>query len=68
MEVCVIAKCTYNDEYSGDFCVNKELIACEKGESSCSSTVEDRNEFLGGRREQVLSLCCRMSGRRTYIM
>ncbi|BBH09094.1 EF-TU receptor, partial [Prunus dulcis] len=34
-------------EYSGDFCVNKELIACEKGESSCSSTVEDRNEFLG---------------------
>ncbi|BBN68420.1 hypothetical protein Prudu_419S000400 [Prunus dulcis] len=34
-------------EYNGDFCVNKELIACEKGESSCSSTVEDRNEFLG---------------------
>ncbi|CAL9001563.1 unnamed protein product, partial [Prunus brigantina] len=36
-----------NSEYSGDFCVNKELIACEKGESSCSSSVEDRNEFLG---------------------
>ncbi|KAI5319148.1 hypothetical protein L3X38_038856 [Prunus dulcis] len=36
-----------SSEYSGDFCVNKELIACEKGESSCSSTVEDRNEFLG---------------------
>ncbi|BBG99428.1 EF-TU receptor, partial [Prunus dulcis] len=34
-------------EYSGDFCVNNELIACEKGESLCSSTVEDRNEFLG---------------------
>ncbi|KAI5337699.1 hypothetical protein L3X38_016970 [Prunus dulcis] len=33
-------------EYCGDFCVNKELIACEKGESSCSSTVEDRNKFL----------------------
>ncbi|XP_021817977.1 uncharacterized protein LOC110760098 [Prunus avium] len=34
-------------EYSGDFCANKELIACEKGESSCSSTVEDINEFFG---------------------
>ncbi|BFG38043.1 hypothetical protein CerSpe_243170 [Prunus speciosa] len=34
-------------EYSGDVCANKELISCEKGESSCSSTVEDRNEFLG---------------------
>ncbi|BBH03598.1 EF-TU receptor, partial [Prunus dulcis] len=62
MEVCVIAKCTYKSETimfsvssessmdlcgSSDFCVNKELIACEKGESSCSSIVEDRNEFLG---------------------
>ncbi|KAL6273176.1 hypothetical protein ACE6H2_023868 [Prunus campanulata] len=34
-------------EYSGDVCANKESISCEKGESSCSSTVEDRNEFLG---------------------
>ncbi|CAL9004115.1 unnamed protein product, partial [Prunus brigantina] len=36
-----------SSEYSGDFCGNKKLVACEKGESSCSSTVEDRNEFLG---------------------
>ncbi|CAL8120905.1 unnamed protein product [Prunus armeniaca] len=25
----------------------EELIACEKGESSCSSNVKDVNEFLG---------------------
>ncbi|KAI5334591.1 hypothetical protein L3X38_024724 [Prunus dulcis] len=36
-----------SSEYSGDFCVNKEFIACEKGELSCSSTIEDTNEFLG---------------------
>ncbi|KAI5322508.1 hypothetical protein L3X38_031580 [Prunus dulcis] len=35
-----------SSEYSGDFCGNKELIACEKGESSCSSTLEDGSEFL----------------------
>ncbi|XP_034198173.1 uncharacterized protein LOC117613709, partial [Prunus dulcis] len=46
VDILVKDLCGIN-EYSGDFCVNKELIACEKGESSCSSTVEDRNEFLG---------------------
>ncbi|BBG99240.1 EF-TU receptor [Prunus dulcis] len=49
MEVCVIAKCTYKSEtimFSVSSESSMELIACEKGESSCSSTVEDRNEFL----------------------
>ncbi|CAL2255526.1 unnamed protein product [Prunus armeniaca] len=36
-----------SSENNGQFWGNKELIACEKGESSCSSTVEDKNEFLG---------------------
>ncbi|XP_020412934.1 uncharacterized protein LOC109947388 [Prunus persica] len=37
----------WSNEYNGDFCGNEELIACEKGKSSCSSIVEDINEFLG---------------------
>ncbi|CAL2271131.1 unnamed protein product [Prunus armeniaca] len=37
----------WSSEDNGDFCGNKELMACEKGESSCSSPIEDRNEFLG---------------------